>query len=179
MTEDLQVRTYRNGDSIFYCKNKNDWDSATNNDIPACCHMYFDSLKGKEFGLLYNWFAVDDPRGLAPRGYKIPNVKDWKQLISFSGGKSTAGRNLKASDGSWFPYENYVCEDKYNFKAKPSINVQDPEGTNWGKYGKWWTSDTATDGYFAKFTAMGYGSDECNVSEWFKSMGLTVRCLKK
>ena len=136
-------------------------------------------MNEQKYGKLYNWYAVNDPRGLAPKGFKVPDVKDWKQLISFVGGKKIAGKHLKANNDSWFPYEDYVCEDTYHFKAKPSINVQDPEGINWGKYGRWWTSDVAIDGYFAQYVAMGYGSDECNISGWFKSMDLTVRCLKK
>jgi uncharacterized protein (TIGR02145 family) len=179
MTEDLHVRTYQNGYSIFFCRNKEDWWKATSQEIGACCYIQYDSIKGKESGMLYNWHAVNDSRGLAPKGYKVPNVKDWKQLISFAGGTYVAGKHLKANGGSWFLDKGYVCEDKFGFKAKPSMLVTGTDA-NWGRNGRWWTSDAVTNGYFAKFVSMRSSSNECNiVSEIFKSEGLTVRCIKK
>lgn len=179
MTEDLRVRTYQNGDSIFYCRNKDDWSKATSQDMGACCYLQYDSISGKEYGMLYNWYAVNDPRGLAPKGYKVANLKDWKELISFAGGTYVGGKYLKANDGSWIPHINHSCEDKFGFKARPSMLVTGTDA-NWGEAGRWWVSNVSVDGYFGQFVSMNYASDECYiVTKVFKSEGLTVRCLKE
>ena len=39
--------------------------------------------------LLYNWFAVVDPRGLAPDGWHIPSDREWEVLHNFIGSKSS------------------------------------------------------------------------------------------
>ena len=49
------------------------------------------------YGLLYNWYAVNDLRGLAPTGWHVPSVEDYQTLISFLGGASIAGGPLKAT----------------------------------------------------------------------------------
>lgn len=33
-----------------------------------------------------------DPRGLAPQGYHIPSMEEWKQLSTFLGGDLLAGK---------------------------------------------------------------------------------------
>jgi len=51
------------------------------------------------FGKLYNWYTVNDPRGLVPKGYHIPSEAEWTILINFLGGESYAGTKLKANSG--------------------------------------------------------------------------------
>ena len=46
----------------------------------------------KSTAKLYNLFAVNDPRGLAPEGWKVPSKEDWSRLIDFLGGESLAGQ---------------------------------------------------------------------------------------
>lgn len=35
-----------------------------------------------EYGILYNWYAVTDPRGIAPEEWQVPSVNDWKTLCN-------------------------------------------------------------------------------------------------
>lgn len=69
----LDVITYRNGDAIPKVKNPKKWSELTTG---AYCYCDNDPSKG----ILYNWYAVDDPRGLAPLGWKIPNNKEMNLL---------------------------------------------------------------------------------------------------
>jgi hypothetical protein len=50
---------------------------------------------------LYNWYAVNDSRGLAPAGYHIPIAAEWTQLTDFLG--SEAGKKMKSTSG-WKSY---------------------------------------------------------------------------
>jgi hypothetical protein len=37
------------------------------------------------YGALYNWYAVDDPRGLCPAGWHVPSDDEWKEMEIFLG----------------------------------------------------------------------------------------------
>lgn len=50
---------------------------------------------GLGFGLLYNWYAANDSRGLAPIGWHIPTRTEWQTLITYLGGDSVAGEAMK------------------------------------------------------------------------------------
>ena len=80
MQKNLDVQRYRNGDMIRYCPNGDDWKDAGNKKEGAWCYYNNDSTLGKIYGKLYNWYAVNDPRGLAPAGWHIPTDEEWKTM---------------------------------------------------------------------------------------------------
>ena len=77
MSHNLDVFTFRNGDSIFFAKNKEEWILAGREGIPAYHYSNFDNSNNSKGNILYNYFAVKDKRGLAPSGWRIPNLKDF------------------------------------------------------------------------------------------------------
>ncbi|MBM3454791.1 MAG: hypothetical protein FJX80_06540 [Bacteroidetes bacterium] len=89
MTKNLDVATFRNGEEIPQAKNDDEWEKASNNKEPAWCYLDFDPLNGEKFGKLYNWYAVNDHRGLAPNGYHIPKEDEWEILLNFIGRDNT------------------------------------------------------------------------------------------
>ena len=99
MSENLNVKHYRNGDKIVLCKNKDEWAIANIKKLPACAYFNYDEKNEKEHGLLYNQWAVMDERGLAPEGYIIPSREDYEILINFLGGELKAGHALKSTNG--------------------------------------------------------------------------------
>ncbi len=98
MIENLNVSYFRNGDSIPEAKTKDEWISAGKQGKPAWCHYNNDSKNGEKYGKLYNWFAVSDPRGLAPVGWKIPEFEDLNLLDTYLWGD--VGLKLK-NDSGW------------------------------------------------------------------------------
>lgn len=83
--ENAQMTHYRNGDPIRNLKSSTDWKNAkTAKDSGAWC--YYDNTNNKDtqknYGKLYNWYAVKDPRGLAPKGFHVPTVKDFAKLVA-------------------------------------------------------------------------------------------------
>jgi hypothetical protein len=58
----LDVTTYRNGESIPEVTDPTAWAALTTG---AWCYYNNDSATGAIYGKLYNWYAVNDPRGLA------------------------------------------------------------------------------------------------------------------
>lgn len=86
MTNNLNVNRFRNGDLIPEAKSNEDWQNAGINKQPAWCYLNNDSVKGKEIGRLYNWYAINDPRGLPPEGWIVPTVEYWNNLTDALGG---------------------------------------------------------------------------------------------
>lgn len=73
MAENLNVEKFRNYETIPEAKTKSEWEEAGENKQPAWCYYDNDPVNGAKYGKLYNWYAVIDPRGLAPSGWHIPN----------------------------------------------------------------------------------------------------------
>jgi uncharacterized protein (TIGR02145 family) len=81
-TQNLNVDHFRNGDLIPEAKSDSAWMNAGKNHKPVWCYYNNDSANGVKYGKLYNWFAVNDPRGLAPQGWHLPTCKEWRELLS-------------------------------------------------------------------------------------------------
>jgi len=90
MTENLNADHFRNGDIIPEAKSNEDWEKAGNEHKPVWCYFANDTSNGKWYGKLYNWYAVIDPRGLAPKGWHIPTKAEFQTLITSVNGNSNA-----------------------------------------------------------------------------------------
>ena len=100
MLKNLSVSKFQNGDPIPYVYHE-DWKDF--DDVnPAHCTV-FDSVElESEYGQLYNWYAVSDPRGLAPEGWHVPTLAEWQALVDCNGGNAVAGNKLKeAGQAHW------------------------------------------------------------------------------
>jgi len=100
-TENLNVSTFRNGDPIMEAKTNEEWENAGKNKQPAWCYYENDPKNGAKYGKLYNWYAVNDPRGLAPAGWHVPSDAEWTILETFLG--TDAGKKMKSLSG-WNSY---------------------------------------------------------------------------
>jgi uncharacterized protein (TIGR02145 family) len=105
MTRNLDVDRFRNGDLIPHVESDKEWKEAGSNSQPAWCYYDNDPDNGKKYGKLYNWFAVNESRGLAPEGYHVPSDDEWTSLVKFLGGIATAGHKMKSVEG-WEEWED-------------------------------------------------------------------------
>jgi uncharacterized protein (TIGR02145 family) len=101
LDRNLAVDTFRNGDAIPEAKTKTAWLKAGKEGKPAWCFYNNDPSNETKYGKLYNWYAVNDPRGLAPEGYQVASDKDWQVLKIFldDDDKLGAGNKLKSQVG--------------------------------------------------------------------------------
>lgn len=102
MKENLNVSTFRNGDPIPEAKTDEEWKRAGEEGKPAWCYYDNDPKNGTKYGKLYNWYAVNDARGLAPSGYHVPTDEEWRVLIDFLGNE--VEKEMKSTSG-WGSYE--------------------------------------------------------------------------
>jgi uncharacterized protein (TIGR02145 family) len=122
----LNVTTYRNGDTIPQITDPNLWKSTRQG---AWCYYNNDPANGAIYGKLYNWYAVNDPRGLAPAGYHMPTAAEWNTLINYLGGFTIAGEKLKESGICHWNSPNEFSNNQSLFTAYAAgIRSSDPIG---------------------------------------------------
>lgn len=176
MSENLNVDKFRNGDPIPQAKTKEEWLEAGKNKTPAWCYYDNDPAKGALYGKLYNWYAVNDPRGLAPDGWSVPNINDWTQLADLFGGSRSAGSALKSRSG-WANSGNGTNASGFN--ALPGgYRGFNGEFSDIDHHSNWWSS-TESGENFASFRSLGFISSGIGEVEANKLVGLYVRCIKK
>jgi uncharacterized protein (TIGR02145 family) len=170
----LNVSTFRNGDTIPEAKTNKDWEKAGETGKPAWCNYNNDPASGLKYGKLYNWYAVNDPRGLAPVGCTLSSDADWATLTYNLKGQGAAGNKLKSNSG-WSDGNNGTNES--GFTALPGgYRLENGAFVNLGTISTWWSSTesrelSAIDHYIALSGSLVGSSSP-------KQRGESVRCLR-
>ena len=173
-TRNLDVSTYRNGDVIPEVQDANEWANLTTG---AWCYYNNDSRKNLEYGKLYNWYAVNDPRGLAPEGFHIPSDAEWTELADFLGGENVASAKMKSTSG-WNDASNQSNgNNSSGFSGLPGGGRQ-ANGVFYFKdfFGSWWSS-TESDETFVLLRKL-YNDSGLGRFIEDKKFGFSVRCMK-
>ena len=103
--ENLRSEHYANGDAIPGELSDGEWSSTTNGAMTVYGEGTSTVYNGSDdevsnladYGRLYNWYAVDDARGLCPSGWHVPTDQEYTTLIDGLGGTSVAGGKMKSS----------------------------------------------------------------------------------
>lgn len=168
----LDVSTYRNGDPIPQVQNQLDFANLTTG---AWCYYNNDSASGPVYGKLYNGYAVNDPRGLAPTGYHIASDSEWTTLTTFLGGSGVAGGKMKAT--TIWNNPNTGATNSSGFTALPGGAAANGF-IQIGNIGYFWTSsevNTVTNYYkYLDTYSNGVGTESNGPKPW----GCSVRCIK-
>ena len=172
-TENLDVTTYRNGDPIPEITDPGAWSAATTG---AWCWYNNDSANGPIYGRLYNWYAVNDPRGLAPIGWHVPSNTEWGVLETCLGGEEVAGGALKSTTGWTAP--NTGATNSSGFTALPGGQRLTVGGFQQiGTFSGFWTT-TETGLTDATYRWIGTNSGGLASANFRKSDGRSVRLVK-
>ena len=172
----LNVDRYRNGDLIPEVTDPVAWTTLTTG---AWCWHENNSANGPIYSKLYNWYAVNDPRGLAPVGYHIPSNTEWTTLSNYLGGLSSLGAAIKETGLTHWSSPNTGATNSSGFTAL---------GGGWRSGGNGAFSILNRDGYWWSSTVFGVGnsysrfvnyntSGGYNVQSYIKD-GLSVRLIK-
>ena len=171
-TKNLEVTKYRNGDVIPQVVQDTTWAKLTTG---AWCYYENKTAKGTTYGKLYNWFAVNDPRGLAPKGYHIPTDAEWTILTDYLGGDTIAGTKMKSTSG-WDNNGNGT--NTSGFAGLPGGCLSySGHFASIGFRGYWWSSsENGTDN--AWFRYLYYNDGNVDRNDYYKLYGFSVRCLR-
>ena len=173
MTKNLDVVNFRNGDPIPEAKTNEEWLKAGDNKQPAWCYYDNDTANGTKYGKLYNWYAVNDPRVLAPTGYHVPTDAEWTKLSDYLG--NDAGTKMKSTSG-WFENGNGSNESGFNGLPGGGRSYYGMFHDQ-GGLGYWWSASENNSGYaFSRSLTCGF--DFLVRSNYFKEKGFSVRCLR-
>jgi uncharacterized protein (TIGR02145 family) len=173
--KNLDVVTFRNGDSIIETRSAEAWREANEKGQAAWCYYENDPKNGEKYGKLYNWYAVNDTRGLAPQGYHVPSAEEWESLVSYLGGKEKAGKKLKSIEG-WSKDGNYNNESDFSGLAG-GYSDYDGRFNGIGNDAYWWSvTEGILDGVF--YWNLDYNYDGVNRYFGSKGFGFSVRCLR-
>ena len=166
-SKNLDVAKYRNGDSIPEVKDKSAWKKLKTG---AWCYYENKAENGTKYGKLYNWFAVNDPRGLAPNGYHIPTDNEWRILTNYLGGDSIAGTKMKSG---WSNGTNTS-----GFAGLPGGCRNDGgDFYDIGANGSWWSS-SENDSILAWYSFLTNFDGSVTSCTSDKQSGFSVRCLR-
>jgi len=175
-TKNLDVSTYRNGDVIPQVTDPTQWASLTTG---AWCYYNNNSDNGAIYGKLYNWYAVNDSRGLAPFGWHIPSDVEWSSLENCLGGANFAGGAMKEVGSLHWASPNIGATNSSGFSGIPGAHRKiDGTFNEIGVYAYWWcATEPNTIGVFLRFISYGFSIISRSSSDT-KTNGYSVRCIK-
>ena len=189
MAENLKVTRYRNGDAIPGVTALEEWVVL---ETGAWSEYDNNPENGKVYGKLYNWYAVSDPRGLAPEGWRIPTEEDWRKLeehlgmnpdvtgeVEFRGNDANVGGKLKESGTEHWKEPNGGATNETGFSAVAG-GYRDNDGpfNFFGRYASFWTNTEAEND---RVWFRGITTNETGVYRFSfnKKCGFSVRCIKE
>ena len=191
MEENLKVERYRDGSNIPTGLSDAAWQAATTEAFAVYDN---DTANKATYGLLYNWYAVADPRGLCPTGWHVPTDAEWTDLItvldpstcgsctglshsSTAGGQMKTTGTLEAGTGLWFA-PNTDATNSSGFSGLPGGYRGIGGGFDGrGGSGYWWSSseNSASNAWFRRLLYFNGNAGRYND---FKRSGFSVRCLR-
>lgn len=185
MSENLRVIRYNNGDSIPNVTTDGAWNALTTGGF---CWYNNDNQYDLVYGKLYNWFTIDDSRGVCPTGWRVPSDSDWSTLINFldnssdstvNGIESTvAGGMLKETGLTYWDSPNTGATNSSGFSARSAgsrgFSAFDP---TFGTHALWWSTDEGQ-GWEGRSRWVIFDSANSGRGLNTKESGFSVRCLQ-
>ena len=183
MAENLRTTKYRNGDPIPNVTNNASWSLLTTG---AFCDYNTNAFNGTKFGNLYNWYAVNDPRNIAPIGWHIATDAEWTTLTTYVSthfGTSLNTAKALAATTNWTTYatvgtvgNNPTINNYTGFSALP-YGYHDGTFHIAGTNTNWWTVN-ASDANNAWSRRINNSSNTVIRAGILKSYGYSVRCVR-
>ncbi len=181
MVENLKVTRFRNGDPIPKVIENAEWDKLSSG---AYCDYDNNLSNVATYGRLYNWYAVNDPRGSAPKGWHVPTNEEWETLGTYLGGNTVAGGKLKETGGSHWISPNQGANNSSGFFGLPggiraSYEKSIGEFKYVGQIGAFWSSTELRESEaWMRFLTNYDGVLTKPELPTYKSFGYSVRCIK-
>jgi len=186
MVENLKVTHYRNGDAIPNVASNTEW---SNLSTGAYCTYDNNESNAVVYGRLYNWYAVDDSRNIAPAGWHVPTDDEWKELEMYLGmsqseaddsqwrGTNEGGKLKEAGYAHWNS-PNTGATNESGFTALPGGYRDFFNGyySNMGLNATFWSSTEGgiNDAWFRRLHCTHSEVDRFSFS---KRHGFSVRCV--
>jgi uncharacterized protein (TIGR02145 family)/uncharacterized repeat protein (TIGR02543 family) len=195
MGENLRTTRYRNGESLH-----SNLSHTFRQESEEGIWLWYDYNQSHElpYGKLYNWYAVSDPRGLCPAGWRVPTDYDWQQLADFIdpdakgntnriGNKLKSRRQVNSPLGSpwdtqqhprWNSHRSRFGTDNFGFAALPAGGATMGEAfVHMGQQAYFWSRSEANP-ESAWVRTLLFSHRGMSRSAYQKQLALSVRCIK-
>ena len=189
VAENLRVTKYRNGDPITLASDNSVWSTLSAGGMCTFNNSTNTDTISK-YGRLYNWYAVNDSRMIAPQGWHVPTETEWDTLVAYvdthflnsiNGAKSIASQqNWKDSPSSIFTVgNNPSVNNSTGFNAKPAGLRGGQTPMYWSLYDAavYWSA-TDLDVNNAWGYSLSSSSSSIVKSGGIFKLGFSVRCIK-
>lgn len=167
----LNTEKFRNGDLIPEARTLADWKKAGENKQAVWCCFNNDATSCTKYGKLYNWYAVSDPRGLAPQGWHVASDEEWTELILVFGGQEIAGKAMKEKRADAKSEKDVFAGELFGYRN------MDGKFYDSGQRLYWW-SRTEQDTKLGWCRGLGNKQDNVSRIAFSKNFGFSVRCVK-
>ena len=174
MVENLKTTKYRNGDPIPIVSNNSLWNGLTTG---AYCDYDTDPNNSVTYGKLYNWYAATDSRNIAPAGWHLPTDAEWTTLENYLGGKTIAGGKRKETGATHSQSPNTGATNETGFKALPGGTRMLNGVYSLDGFDGWWWSSTISTAANAWGRTIPYDNIKIDRNDYYKKVGLSVRCI--
>ena len=175
LLENLKTSHYRNGDAIPLVNNATNWSNLTTG---AYCYLNNLASNNQTFGKLYNWFAVNDSRKLAPAGWHIPSVNEWVTLFNYLGGSSVAGGKMKSTGTTLWYSPNLGATNSSGFTGYPGGACTESGNFTVTRYYGWFWSSDPLPWNQGSYTSLFYNWESVAQENSDRRAGNSVRCIK-
>jgi len=188
MAENLKVTHYNNGDPIPTGYSDSQWAGLSTGAYGVYNN---DPANAETYGNLYNWYAVDDDRGICPEGFHVPSDEEWMELEMFLGMSwedahdigfrgTDQGSQLAGNAGLWYngALENDPAFGSSGFSALPGgYRSHGGAFLHKGINAYFWSS---TEDYIdtAWLRHLTYYSSDVGRPYYNKRNGFSVRCVR-
>ncbi len=178
LRDNLNVSRYRNGDPIRQAKTDEEWLDAAAKKEGAWCYHKNDPANAAQFGRLYNWYAVNDPRGIIPSGWHLPSKEDWMEVATVLTGSSPSEERKINALSTW-RYPALAVDNSIHFHAEPG-GLRGTEEMAFLFLGEnafiWASTEQAPNlAWYAQFD---FHNAVINIAAQDKRTGIAVRCIK-
>lgn len=156
MAENLRVTRYRNGDPILLIEDSAAWSTTTSG---AWCHYNNDTGNTALYGRLYNWYAINDSRNIAPAGWHIPTDDEIAELVTLLETNPDLAPKLKSKGLGGYRFCNGGSYHTIDFN------------------GYWWSVTRSYEIYDWNYRLY-TGFADVQRNRYESNYGLSVRCVK-
>jgi uncharacterized protein (TIGR02145 family) len=187
--ENLRSDNYRNGDLIPGNLSDAQWISTSSGaqtvygeGSSTVHHGSSDEAANLAiYGRLYNWYAVNDSRGLCPSGFHVPSDGELMTLemaLGMTSSQANATGWRGTDQGVQLKTLSWGGTNSSGFSALPG-GYRDFHGSHFGylgDFGIWWSSSSNGEGAWIRTLDSGYSNVSRSLND--EQYGFSVRCVR-
>lgn len=179
MVENLKVTRYRNGNTIT-----NSTSSAASAFAGTWAAYNNDNTYINPYGRLYDWYAVNDSRGVCLVGWHVPTDIEWSILRGYPylGGayqSPPSAGSLKTAGTTYWLSPNTGATNQSGFSGLPGGRHDATSFSQITTFGNWWSSTgDAPPSASASTWQLSYNSSNLSNGTNNKNQHLSIRCIK-